>query len=427
MSDRTLQSIELEIETAKVLTMAVTAEQKLSFRLASLWEAREYLLEGPITFQAISQCINTLDTWRLLDARREVKQMHIILNGTAGIINALALFDYIRWLKLDGFDITIELAGRANRQSALVLAAGSHRVMTESSWLQIDEVSMGTAGNTFEAENHIEWNKRLEAQLRRNLAAGSKTTTRKVAASTRLKGWNVSSGEALALGLVDEVSKARPQRLLQPLHLGFEPLPQAQNEKEALTVATIRKMRAEGALLELENFDAACSAARNGIVRFIDTVTTATVGKAKIDLEAALRLSSADITLLIHSNGGSVTDGLGFIDMARQVNASGRVLNTECLGYAASMGGVMLQCGKKRTMGREAWLLIHKVSSWFGDKTSEAKLSYDYCMQLQKQCFGILAERSVFTADEVAEKCRDHDWWLSAEEALKYGFIDAIR
>jgi ATP-dependent Clp protease protease subunit len=91
------------------------------------------------------------------------------------------------------------------------------------------------------------------------------------------------------------------------------------------------------------------------------------------------------------------------------------------------MGGVMLQVGKKRTMGKNAWLLIHRVSSWFEGGTTKVKLDHEDCMKLQRQCFELLASRSVFTADQILAKCRDHDWWITAEEALAYGFIDEIR
>jgi ATP-dependent Clp protease protease subunit len=352
--------------------------------------------------------------------------MHIILNGRAGIIQALALHDFIRGLRQDGFTVVVEIAGAADRQAAVILAAASERVMTTSSWLRIEEISIALPGNTFEAENEIAFNDRLEAQMRRLLCERSKVTPRMIAARTRLQTWNVSAKQALKLGLIDRISTSRPDWLVRPQLANFEEIPAADSARERLSVACIRKMRAEGMLAELNDSDRECSAPLNGVVRFIDTVTTETANAAKGDLNSALRLSNSDIQLVIDSNGGSCVDGLGFIDLCDQVNALGRPLDTICYGYAASMGGVMLATGRKRKMGKESWLLIHRVSSWFGPTTTAAKLGEKHSTELQRQCFGILAARSKLSAAEILEKCRTHDWWLTAEEALELGFIDEI-
>jgi ATP-dependent Clp endopeptidase proteolytic subunit ClpP len=421
-----IDTLELAAELRKVAALAIDAEQSLHSRLSSRWEAREYLFDGPANFTNVANCFSTLDDWRRLDAHRDIKRMHIIFNGSAGMIQAVAMHDYIRGLRQDGFTVVVEIAGRADRQAALILAAASEKVMTESSWLRIEEVGMGVEGNTFDAENEIAFNDRLEAQMRRLLCEGSKVTPRMVAARTRLKTWNVSAQDALKLGLIHRISTSRPEWLVIAKPTNFEAIPEAETIKQQLSVAAIRKMRAEGMLAELNHRDKECSGLINGVVRYINSVDTTTANVAKGDLNAALRLSSSDIQLVIDCNGGSCTDGLGFIDMCHQVNASGRALDTICYGYAASMGGVMLSSGRKRKMGKESWLLIHRVSSWFGPTTTGAKLSKQHCTELQLQCFGMLAARSKLTAEQILEKCKTHDWWLTAEEALKYGFIDEI-
>lgn len=425
--ERSLSELELEAETWKLEQLAIDIELDLQSRLASRWEARVYYFDGPVNFKSVADCISTLDDWRRLDRNRDVKRMHIIFNGHARMMQACALHDYIRWIEMDGFEVTFEIAGRASGQAALIQAAAKHRSMTHASWLNLEEIPFDLAGNTHLADNEIEWNDRLEAQQRRILAERSTVSTRQIAGRLRLKGWNLDGNAALAAGFIDEVTTARPEILTRVVGARFGALPQATSMKERLTIATIRKMRAESVLFGLRNRDRECNALNNGVVRFIDTVTSESVNKAKCDLDAALRLSTSDISLLIDSNGGSCTDGLGFINLCEQIRTSPRVINTECIGYAASMGGVMLQCGKKRTMGKNSWLLIHRVSSWWGDTTSQAKLGKAYSDALQRQCFEILASRSVFTADEILERCRDKDWWLTAEEALKYGFIDEIR
>jgi len=424
-----IETLELQAELSKALTTAAEAERNLHIRLASRWEHRVYYFDGPVNFRSITDCITTLDDWRRLDRDREEKRMHIVFNGRAGFFGSVAMHDFIRGLRLDGFTITVEIAGRAAGQSALIVAAADHGLMTRSSWLQIDEVSLNRDGNTFDADNEIDFNDRLDLQLRSMLCERSKAlTNRKIAARTHLRTWMVSSTEALAAGLIDDISEARPDILAKPTASPFtEALPAAETTKQELTLAYIRKMRAEAYLFNLQNRDRHCNALNNGVVNFIDTVTTEVVNKAKIDLDSALRSSNSDLTLRIYSNGGSVIDGAGFIDLCDLIRASGRIINTDCIGYAASMAGVMLQCGNVRTMGKNSWLLIHRVGSWFGPKTSEAKLEKAFCDRLQRRSFEILASRSIFTANEILERCREKDWWINAEDALKYGFIDKIR
>lgn len=427
MSDtKSLQDRSLEAEIRKVEALATQAEMNLQARRASRWNQREYLLDGTLTFETVEALFSSLDDWRRIDRDKQNKSVHIVLNCySRGLIQPLAVHDMLRWLKLDGIDVTVEVAGSANGQAAVILAAANHRLMTERSWLNIYEVPGWVDGSTYGAETELAWLKRLQSQ-QRDLLSTDKLNRRQLASRSKLKPLHLDSYSAVRLGLADEVASLRTPRLITPI--GIAPFEgEIDGLKDRLKAAEIRKMEAEGEIEEMNIRDRVNNASRNGVVRFINTVNTVTAAKAKADLTDAVRLSDSDITLLINSNGGSCIDGFGFIDMCKQVKESGRVLNTEVLGYAASMGGVMLQLGVKRTMGKNAWLLIHRVSNWFEGTTSEIRLTLEHSMDIQRQCFELLASRSVFTADEILDRCRTADWWLNADEALKYGFIDEIR
>jgi ATP-dependent protease ClpP protease subunit len=241
----------------------------------------------------------------------------------------LALHDQIRWLRQDGFHVTVEVAGSADKHAILILQAANKRLMTKRSWLDIQEVAFGEwDGSTFLSENELAWMQQLEAQQRGILMERSILTESQIKARIRLKTHRVSAQEALNLGLIDEISAARTKRDVAAIPCKVCDLPEPTTAKQRKSVAEIRKMRAEAELQKLKDRERESSAAHNGVVRFINEVDTDTVAQAKADLAEALKLSPSPIELLIDSNGGSCTDGFGFIDICEQTANSGRELNT---------------------------------------------------------------------------------------------------
>jgi ATP-dependent protease ClpP protease subunit len=108
------------------------------------------------------------------------------------------------------------------------------------------------------------------------------------------------------------------------------------------------------------------------------------------------------------------------------VGNSGRTIITDGIGQISSIAGVMLQAGTRRRMSKNSWLMIHRVGSTFADKTTAAELEVEFCQKLERHSFELLASRSVFTADEIMERCRTNNWWITAADALKWGFIDEV-
>lgn len=133
------------------------------------------------------------------------------------------------------------------------------------------------------------------------------------------------------------------------------------------------------------------------------------------------------MTIVFNSPGGSVIAGLALYDFIRELRTNGHTIETVSLGMAASMGGVLLQAGDTRVMGRYAHLLIHEVSTGAIGKMSEIEDEVKFMGRLQDQLLDILSERSTLTKEQIRRRWKKTDWWLGAEEALELGFIDAIR
>jgi ATP-dependent Clp endopeptidase proteolytic subunit ClpP len=136
---------------------------------------------------------------------------------------------------------------------------------------------------------------------------------------------------------------------------------------------------------------------------------------------------ACDIEIVFNSPGGSVIDGMALWDFIQQVKAAGHQVTTSTIGMAASMGGILLQAGHKRVMGREAYLLIHEVAFGAGGKIGEVEDEVAFVKKIQERVVHIFASRSKLTAAQIRTKWRRKDWWLDSDEALKLGLVDEVR
>lgn len=218
---------------------------------------------------------------------------------------------------------------------------------------------------------------------------------------------------------------------------GLTNMPTTQLSKETaeqLAKAQIALAQAEAARLrfdlktakaENENFQADADNAR--IYTFYEPVGEQSVKRAMRELgHWSRRDPEQPIKIVFNSPGGSVLDGLALFDYIQQLRDQGHEITTVGLGMAASMGGILLQAGDWRVMGKNAWMLIHEVSSVAWGKASEQEDQLKFVRRLQDRCVEILASRANISKDQIKRKWKKLDWWLSAEEALEAGFVDEV-
>jgi len=161
--------------------------------------------------------------------------------------------------------------------------------------------------------------------------------------------------------------------------------------------------------------------------KFLKGVTDETVTAALVELDRISRMNpGAPITITLNSPGGLVNTGLALYDHIRELSARGHHMTVKVRGMAASMGGVMLQAGDTRVIGPRAMLMIHEPSGGTIGKLHDMEDRIAVTRRLWDMLADILAERSTMTADELIEKTKKFDWWLSAEEAVEQGFADQI-
>ena len=131
-----------------------------------------------------------------------------------------------------------------------------------------------------------------------------------------------------------------------------------------------------------------------------------------------------DIKLYINTPGGSVTAGLAIYDTMNYVNCD---ISTICIGMAASMGAVLLAAGAKgkRFALPNSEILMHQVAGSIGGQASEIEIGARQILKIKGKLNRILAKHTGKPLKTV-EKDTDRDFYLSSEEAKKYGVIDAV-
>lgn len=134
--------------------------------------------------------------------------------------------------------------------------------------------------------------------------------------------------------------------------------------------------------------------------------------------------SKEDIKIYINSPGGSVTSALALYDTIQHVKAD---VSTICIGQAASAAAVLLACGRKgkRFALPNARVLIHQVMGGVEGQQKDVEIQAKEMLRIKNQLNLILAKHTGQTVSKL-EKDTDRDYFMTAEEAKKYGIVDKI-
>jgi ATP-dependent Clp protease protease subunit len=131
-----------------------------------------------------------------------------------------------------------------------------------------------------------------------------------------------------------------------------------------------------------------------------------------------------EVKLYINSPGGSVTAGLAIIDTMRHIK---NPISTVCVGIAASMGAVILAAGDKgkRYSLPNSEIMIHQPMGGIEGQATDIAITAKQILKIRDVLYKILAEATGKTTAQI-EKDSDRDYYMSAEEAKKYGIVDKV-
>jgi ATP-dependent Clp protease protease subunit len=131
-----------------------------------------------------------------------------------------------------------------------------------------------------------------------------------------------------------------------------------------------------------------------------------------------------DINFYVNSPGGLVTAGLAVYDTMQYIKPD---IATVCIGQAASMGAVLRAAGTqgKRYSLPNSRILIHQPMGGFQGQASDIEIQAKEILRMKERLNEILV---MHTGKELADiqKDTDRDFFMSGEEAKKYGIVDHV-
>src|SRR5215510_425929 len=131
-----------------------------------------------------------------------------------------------------------------------------------------------------------------------------------------------------------------------------------------------------------------------------------------------------EVSMYINSPGGVVTSGLAIYDTMQFIRPA---VSTLCTGEAASMGSLLLAAGAKdlRFALPNARIMVHQPSGGFQGQASDIERHAEDIIKLKRRLNEIYVKH---TGQEYGtiEKTLDRDYFLTADEAMKFGLIDKV-
>src|SRR6185312_1092254 len=149
---------------------------------------------------------------------------------------------------------------------------------------------------------------------------------------------------------------------------------------------------------------------------------------ANIVIAQLLFLQSEDpkkeISLYINSPGGYTHSGLAIIDTMNHLKCD---VSTVCVGMAASMGAMILSSGKKgkRFALPNAEIMIHQPSGGAQGQASDIEINAKQILKMRANLNKMLASNTGQSLEKI-EKDVERDFFMTADEAKKYGIVDVV-
>ena len=131
-----------------------------------------------------------------------------------------------------------------------------------------------------------------------------------------------------------------------------------------------------------------------------------------------------DVSMYVNSPGGSITAGLAIYDNIQFLSCD---VATYCVGMAASMGAFLLAAGTKgkRFALPNSEIMIHQPSGGAEGTSSDIERRFGVMSKTKRRLNQLLASHTGQTEQQI-QKDSDRDFWMSAQEAQKYGIVDKV-
>lgn len=420
----------IEAEALKLESEAAVIEGKIRELRPSI-ASRELRVLGGLGPQVSSATLSVFSRWNRMDKIVGAQPERVVyLNASQGrFADTFAVYDVLRLSQANGGpSCTVQTTGLAATQAAIVMQAAKRRIMTPRSWLILSEIQPNAAQmNTSEGEEAVRYMKWLEDRGWKLLLERSKLDLAELKKNTEYgRQWWLNAQQALDYGLIDEIGTVMPGH---EDYQGDPALAPSVDDswQTRLEKAKLRALLAQGELAQMTDTSNKVSPEEAGKHYLFGAINTESCTEAQSSLTLFAQRKLPDVEMIINSPGGSCFDGNGLMDVIDQTMAD-RQFTTTIFGECASMAGFISQTGKKRVMAKNAAFLIHRVSTMFGQSSSHMAENTRNMRRLEDLLFPYMASRTngKLSLDELQERCKANDWWLTADEALEKGLVDEV-
>jgi ATP-dependent Clp protease, protease subunit len=131
-----------------------------------------------------------------------------------------------------------------------------------------------------------------------------------------------------------------------------------------------------------------------------------------------------EISMYINSPGGVVTSGMAIYDTMQFIRPP---VSTLCVGQAASMGSLLLTAGEKgqRFALPNARIMLHQPSGGFQGQASDIERHAEDIIKMKRRLEEVYMRHTGQTREAI-ERTLDRDYFMTSDEAKKYGLIDSV-
>lgn len=131
-----------------------------------------------------------------------------------------------------------------------------------------------------------------------------------------------------------------------------------------------------------------------------------------------------DVSLYVNSPGGSVTAGLAILDAMNHIKPD---VSTVCVGMAASAAAVILAAGAKgkRFALPNAEVMIHQPWGGAQGQATDIEITAKHIIATRDRLNKILSKSTGQPLEKI-EKDVERDYFMTSEEAKKYGLVDQV-
>lgn len=133
-------------------------------------------------------------------------------------------------------------------------------------------------------------------------------------------------------------------------------------------------------------------------------------------------LNGKKLNVRINSYGGEVAEGLAIYNLLKSY---GGEVATICDGFACSAASVVFMAGKQRIMPKSSLLLIHNAWTRASGDANDLRKAADDLEKITQPSIDIYSSVSNLSEEEI-KKMMDEETWISADEALSYGFATEV-